>query len=361
MKKNAYDDENNGAKGSAIRMFNNFRLLGVTLAMLAASMMILAAGPLFAQVQEVRDKVPTPLRELTFDHASVDEAFDSKAAFEMLERLCEIGPRPSASDGMREQQRLLVEYFNHLDAANAFQEFECKHPLTQRPVTLSNFAVRFHPDRKKRLLFCCHYDTRPFPDQDRKNPQGRFIGANDGASGVAFLCELARHVQMLDGKYGFDFVFFDGEELVYEARRDPMFLGSTYFAETYAKGKWDRKYDYAILVDMIGDRDLQIYYEGNSLEMAPRLTKSIWSVAAQMKAKPFIAEVKHKIRDDHLPLNTIAKIATCDIIDFDYPNPTLGNAYWHTEADIPENCSAESLQVVGDVLKQWLKELQKIQ
>ena len=103
------------------------------------------------------------------------------------------------------------------------------------------------------------------------------------------------------------------------------------------------KLNYAILVDMIGDKELEIYYEGNSLQMASRLTRSIWSVANEIGVQEFKTKERHKIRDDHLPLNSIARIPTCDIIDFDYPRIGSENKYWHTQQDIPKNCSAESL------------------
>ena len=192
------------------------------------------------------------------------------------------------------------------------------------------------------------------------NPQGEFIGANDGASGVAFLFELGRHMADLPGKYGIDFVFFDGEEFVYVYRRDPMFLGSTHFANQYAARRHDVKYTYGILVDMIADKNLELYYEGNSLGYARRLTRSIWSVADDLGVEEFKPKERHKIRDDHLPLNSIAKIPTCDIIDFDYPVADGRNAFWHTQQDIPENCSAESLEKVGRVLLEWLRRMGKL-
>ena len=155
-------------------------------------------------------------------------------------------------------------------------------------------------------------------------------------------------------------IFFDGEELVFVAGRDPMFLGSQYFAQQYANRNWDVEYQFGILVDMIGDKDLQIYYEGNSLKLAGRITKSVWAVAKQLEVKEFIAKQKHIIRDDHLALNEIARIPTCDIIDFDYPNEQTGNQFWHTEQDTPDKCSAESLNKVGKVLLEWLRQLQKL-
>lgn len=294
------------------------------------------------------------------ERAEVGAAFDRDLSYAALKAVCEIGTRVSGSDGMRTQQQRLTEYFRGLDAEVLSQRFQVRHPLDGSAVTMTNLCVRWHPERKKRTLICCHYDTRPFPDRDPADPRGLFLGANDGAGGVGLLAELGRHMAGMEGKWGVDFVFFDGEELVYVAGRDPMFLGSQYFAQQYADRNWDVKYQHGILVDMIADRDLQIYFEKNSFKSAPRICKSIWSVARELGVKEFIAEERHQIRDDHLPLNEIARIPTCDIIDFDYPNPQRPNEYWHTMQDRPENCSAESLGKVGGVLLEWLRQLQKL-
>jgi Zn-dependent M28 family amino/carboxypeptidase len=135
-----------------------------------------------------------------------------------------------------------------------------------------------------------------------------------------------------------------------------MFLGSTHFAREYAAGRVRAKYVAGVLVDMVADKQLQIYYEGNSLRRAPRVTRDLWDIADRLKIKEFIPERRHSIRDDHLPLIQIARIPVCDIIDFDFP--VDGNAYWHTEQDTLENCSADSLGKVGQVVLQWLREMQ---
>ena len=282
--------------------------------------------------------------------------FDAQASFQFLEEVCEIGPRISGSEGMTKQQQYLKKHFESIEGAVYFQSFYARHPRDGRQIELKNQLVRWHPNREKRLLICCHYDTRPFPDQDPVNPRGVFIGANDGGSGVALLCELGKHVANLEGPFGVDFVFFDGEEFVFVNKRDPMFLGSTHFAREYAAGRIRAKYVAGVLVDMVADKNLEIYYERNSLKKAPRVTRDLWAIAGKLGIKEFVPKPRHKIRDDHLPLNQIARIPTCDIIDFDFP--VEGNGYWHTEKDVVSNCSAESLGKVGSVVLEWLREMQ---
>lgn len=291
--------------------------------------------------------------------APADGEFNQDFAFGHLKAFCSLGSRMSTSTGMQQQQQMLQKHFKALGAQVGFQNFNVNDPRFAQQATLSNLVVRFHPKRTKRLMLCCHYDTRPFPDRDPVNPQGLFVGANDGASGAAFLCELGRHIPNQEGPLGFDFVFFDGEEFVY-TRQDQMFLGSTFFAQQYAQRKWDVKYEYAVLVDMIGDKDLQLKMEVNSLNMARDLTKMIWSIAKDMDVREFRAVKGHIIKDDHLPLNQIAGIKTCDIIDFDYPNSRRPNHFWHTTQDSVENCSAESLHKVGKVMLEWTRRMQTL-
>ena len=287
--------------------------------------------------------------------------FDGNKAWQHLQAVCNIGPRISTSPGMLQQQRYLEKHFKANGGEVLKQEFAALSPFNGARVALHNLMVRYNTDRKRRLLICCHYDTRPFPDRDKQNPRSVFIGANDGGSGVALLCELGRHLADMDGPWGVDLLFFDGEEFVI-GRQHPMFLGSTFFAKQYAAGKILWKYEYGVLVDMVADKDLQIYFEKNSLKKGPdRLTRSIWGTAQRLGVTEFKPQARHIIKDDHLPLNNIARIPTCDIIDFDYPNPNAGNVIWHTTQDTIENCSQDSLHRVGAVVLEWIREMQNIQ
>ena len=285
--------------------------------------------------------------------------FNGRRAFQYLEDICKIGRRVSGSEGMRRQQAMLRKHFEQLGGRVRLQQFDVRHPQDGSRVTMGNMIVQWHPDRKERVLLCAHYDTRPFPDED-PDPRKRkdlFLGANDGGSGTAVLCEMAHYMPDLKGKYGVDFVLFDGEELVFDSQRDPFFLGSTHFAQDYRRNPPAHRYKFGILLDMVGDRELQIYREQNSRRFAPRLLNDVWNVAADLGVEEFIPRTRHTVNDDHLPLNRIAKIPTIDIIDFDYPRPGLRRSYWHTTADTPDKCSALSLAKVGWVVLEWLKRL----
>ncbi len=290
-----------------------------------------------------------------------DIPFDGERALRMLDSICALGPRFSGSPGMARQQQLLTDHFRSLGASVNRQTFQVRHPLDGSPVPMVNLIAEWHPERKVRILVCTHYDTRPLPDQDpdpEKRKSGTFLGANDGASGVAVLAELAYHMPALGGTYGVDFALFDGEEFIFNERRDRYFLGSEYFARQYLASAPSHQYRWGVLLDMVGDTHLNIYQEPYSMSWRDTrpLVRDIWNTAQRLGVTEFIPRIGGQwIRDDHLMLHDIAKIPTCDVIDFDYAPPASRRSYWHTEADTPDKCSALSLAKVGWVILEWIK------
>jgi glutaminyl-peptide cyclotransferase len=162
--------------------------------------------------------------------------------------------------------------------------------------------------------------------------------------------ELGRSMPGLKGKLGVDLVFFYGEEIIFQEKRDPYFIGAEYFATDYANHPPKYRYRWGVLLDMVGDADLQIYPDRNSVswEDTQPLVKQIWDTAHRLGVREFVSSKRFDVLDDHLKLHEIARIPCCDIIDFKYPA-------WHTQADTPERCSALSLAKVGWVLEEWLK------
>ena len=280
--------------------------------------------------------------------------FSGTRAMEYLEAICELGPRPSGSEGMKKQRELLIRHFQKAGATVFRQAFRSRDGRNGDWVRMENLIVSWHPERNDRVLLGAHYDTRPYPDRDRRDPRGIFLGANDGASGVAVLMELADSVAELKGTVGVDFVLFDAEEYVFEERRDSYCLGSLFFARQYASSRKAGTISYAyrcgVILDMVGDRNLTIWQEQQSVDWHDTrpVVESIWATAKQLQIQEFVPRPKYLINDDHVPLRMTGGIPTCDIIDFDYP-------HWHTTQDIPENCSAHSLGLVGRVILSWLQ------
>ncbi len=222
-----------------------------------------------------------------------------------------------------------------------------------------NLIGSWFPDRLDRVVLGAHYDTRPNPDEDpdpakRKQP---FIGANDGASGVALLMEIANTLKDSPTPWGVDLVLFDGEEWfrlrARKGLRRRVFPGPRRpLAREYAQAQRSRKrgiphYSFGIVLDMVGDKDLTVDQEPYSVDFAPKLVRDVWSVAKALKVTQFRDRLgRVHVTDDHLPLYN-SGIPAIDIIDFDYP-------HWHTATDLPENCSPESLEAVGKVVTAWL-------
>lgn len=274
---------------------------------------------------------------------------DAERCFKYLNQVCDIGTRFSGSPGMEKQQKLITDHFSKFGCQVQLQPFDAPHPLNGQPVRMNNIIISWQPEAAERVILCAHYDTRPYPDRETSPTarRGVFVGANDGASGVALFMEMAHHMEQIKPTIGVDFVLFDGEELVYD-RQGKYFLGSEHFARRYRDEPPKYQYRYGVLIDMIADKELAIYYEKNSMDYAPELAKSIWSTAQKLRVTEFKPRTRHEIQDDHLPLNDVARIPTIDIIDFDY-------AHWHTRKDIPANCSGESMAKVGHVLLEWLQ------
>ncbi len=198
-----------------------------------------------------------------------------------------------------------------------------------------------------RVVLLAHWDTRPTADQelDPAKQAQPIPGADDGASGIAVLLELARVLKASPAKVGVMYVMLDGEDL--GPGLDEMFLG----ASALAKSLPSPKPDYGILLDMIGNRGVVVPKEPNSEKYAPRLENSLYSFAEKIGLKAtFPDAVGPEIEDDHLPLNAVG-LPTIDLIDFNGYAP-----YWHTLSDTPDKCSPDSLQKVGFLLQEWLRQ-----
>jgi Zn-dependent M28 family amino/carboxypeptidase len=162
----------------------------------------------------------------------------------------------------------------------------------------------------------------------------------------------------LEGPFGVDFVLFDAEEFIFDANRDKYFLGSEHFARQYVADPPLHRYRAGVLLDMVGDAHMDFYQERNSLFHARGLVNEIWDTAKRLGVREFVSRPGYEIKDDHLALNTIARIPTCDVIDFDYPRPRAAS-YWHTQADTPDKCSPLSLAKVGWVMLEWLQGIEQ--
>ncbi|MFB3882244.1 MAG: M28 family peptidase [Armatimonadota bacterium] len=260
-------------------------------------------------------------------------AFDAGRAYRDLVRQCEFGPRVPGTESHAQCGLWLAKKLRECGAEVQIQALLVT--LDERPVQLTNVVATFNPKGKKHVLLCGHWDTRPKADRDPSvaNRQSPVPGANDGASGVAVLLEVARALKAQPPKGRVTIALFDGED--YGPTADRMFLGSRQFAKSY-KGP---KVSWGVLLDMVGDRELRIPIEQASEKSAPAVVERVWRAAARAGSTAFVRERGQAVMDDHVFLLREG-IPCIDVIDFDYP-------YWHTTADTPDKCSAESLGQVG--------------
>ena len=268
--------------------------------------------------------------------------FNAARAYRDLVKQCDFGPRVPGTPAHERCADWLVAQLKPLAHSVTRQRFTTT--VNGTTLHLTNIVATFNPKGTGDVLLCAHWDTRPRAECDA-DPAKRgqpILGANDGASGVAVLLEIARALQAHPPRQQVTLVLFDGED--YGRAVEGMFLGSRYFARQYA----GRPPDWAALLDMVGDKDLRLPQEAISLARAPQVVTRIWAAAARAGSTAFVPARGESILDDHVPL--LERGLPCvDIIDFTYPS-------WHTTADTPDKCSAESLGQVGRALLKALAE-----
>jgi glutaminyl-peptide cyclotransferase len=265
------------------------------------------------------------------------QTFSGEAAFSLAQEFLEFGPRVSGTEANRRAGDWIQEQLK--EAGWAVFEDEGEYMDT---------AVRNIAGRKGGgpvVILGAHYDSRRCADQPQGGCAEPVLGANDGASGIAVLLELA-HTLELDWKTRQVWlVFFDAEDNGHLDGWD-WIAGSRQFAlRVEAARAAGEEFSAMVLLDMIGDADLQIYYEGNS---DPALREEIWLAAKSLGfAEYFIPTHKFTMLDDHIPFRDLG-IPSVDIIDFEYP-------YWHTTRDTLDKISAGSLERVGRTVEAWLE------
>jgi glutaminyl-peptide cyclotransferase len=266
--------------------------------------------------------------------------FDGPRAFSYVEQQLAFGPRVPNTAGHRNMGDWLDAELRRRADTVIVQAFTHR---TARGETLAlrNFFARFRPEATERVLFLAHWDTRPKADKSRNLGQQQLpvAGANDGASGVAVLLGMADALKARAPALGVDLLFVDGEDYGDFSDTTETLIGSRYFAHRLPPGYPPL---YAVLFDMVGDKDLEILQEGNSVAYAPEVVQRVWATAERLGyGRVFVSRVGESFTDDHIPLQQ-AGIRAIDVIDFTYP-------YHHTTEDTIDKVSAASLKIVGDV------------
>lgn len=274
--------------------------------------------------------------------------FDADSAFAFLKTQLDFGPRHPNSPGHAATRDWLVERLREASGGQVFaQDFSVDG--YGETLSLTNVIAAFNPAAESRILLCAHWDTRPRSDRDPDSSKHSqpLLGANDGASGVAVLLELARLFRDHPPPIGVDIVLFDGEDYGLETDIDRYFLGSRHWsANPPVPGYMPR---FGILLDMVGGRGARFPKEGFSMRYASPAVDEIWRIAAVMgHASLFLDESGAPVADDHMILNQVYGLPTLNIIHHPFPD------VWHTADDTIEHIDPSTLRAVGDVLVEFI-------
>src|SRR5947207_11281687 len=226
-------------------------------------------------------------------------SFDAGLAFENLKTLCNFGPRNHGSDGKARAEKWIQEKLTEAGAEVSLHEFNYTPVQSQNAEHFINIVGRIRPTAEPRVMIGTHYDTRSWADHDpnkelRSTP---IIGANDGASGVAVLLEMARIWKNDPPPVGVDLIFFDGEDFGRAGAEDDYFIGS----KAWARDHPDYKPVWGIVLDMIGDSSLQIRKERISAEKARRIVQRVGEAAERVRSTAFVDKKSGAVSDDHAP------------------------------------------------------------
>jgi Zn-dependent M28 family amino/carboxypeptidase len=269
--------------------------------------------------------------------------FSGAEALEFTKHLVSFGPRPSGSEAIRKTQSYILGELKAMGCQVTQDDFTGSTPLGQMP--MKNIIARFPGKSGKTVVITGHYDTKSMPGTF-------FVGANDGGSSAGFLLEMAKALAHEPRKDEVLLIWFDGEEAVAQWSEYDSLYGSRHLAERWAGDGTLAHIKALINVDMIGDRNLDILKDMSS---AGPLRELVWSVADRLGYGKHFLRYDSSVEDDHIPFLRRG-VNALDLIDLDYgPN----NSYWHTDQDTVDKLSAESLQIVGRVVAETVKELER--
>ena len=284
-------------------------------------------------------------------------AFDADSAWVFVENQVKFGPRVPNSEAHVACGNYLASELKRFGA----QVYEQEATLTAYNGTqlkAKNIIGSYNPENSKRVLLFAHWDSRPYADHDKDpaNHKKPIDGADDGASGVGVLLEMARQFSIKSPAIGIDIIFFDAEdygtpEFVKEYKENTWCLGAQFWAKNpHVKGY---KADFGILLDMVGAKNASFFKEATSMRYAPQIVEEVWSTARDLGyGKFFINAEGGAITDDHQYVILGRNIPCIDII---YTDPESDNGFgphWHTQNDTMDNIDRETLKAVGQTVLQ---------
>ena len=279
---------------------------------------------------------------------AIDSEKYSRIIWKYLEELCAFGPRNPGSEGYLKTIELIREVGEKYADRVVEKPFLVQASEGEK-IRMVNLELQFAgTEGGAPILIGSHFDTRPFADQET-DPEKKIrpiLGANDGGSSTAVLLGLAHYLFQHPAPRPVHLVFFDGEDFGASGSGLNL-LGSTYYAQSLLKVDRQSWPYWVLILDMIGDKDLQIFKETYSMKGSGRFLDKIYSISEKQKVSSFKPQSKYTILDDHFPFHKMGIPATV-LIDFDYP-------YWHTLEDTLDKCSPESMFSVFSVVTETIQ------
>ena len=316
---------------------------------------------LFSCEEETNTNTPLQTEEETVETRITPPPFNADSALLFTQQQVDFGPRVPNSEAHAKCAEFLVNKLTRYGAEVIVQEADAK-AFNGATLHMKNIIGQFSPEKTKRILLCAHWDTRPFADKDQdKTQQGNPIdGANDGASGVGVLLEIARAFQQKSPNYGVDIIFFDAEDYGaldftmgnfqdYRSTELTWCLGSQHWGKNPHKPNYTAKY--GILLDMVGAKNAIFPKEGYSLQYASKLVNYVWNRAEDLGYGNYFQKrvMQGALTDDHVFINKYAGIPTIDIIHYNLENNGFGY-FHHTHQDNMDVIDPNTLKAVGDVV-----------
>lgn len=302
------------------------------------------------QKEDISDK------EEPFKKAVNVPEFSADSAYQYIQKQVNFGPRVPNTRPHTETGNYLIEKLKSYGATVIEQQFEAEAYDGTR-LYLRNIIASFQPEKSKRILLAAHWDTRPFADKDDENTSEPIAGANDGGSGVGVLLEIARVISQNEGPdVGIDIILFDGEDYgapdaskgTLQGPSDQTWcLGSQYWSRNKHQANYVAYY--GILLDMVGAKNSTFFREGVSMQYAPKIVERVWDTAHRLGYGSFFSyQTAGQLVDDHLFVNSIAKIPMIDIVHF-RPEAGFGD-YHHTHEDNMDLVDKTVLKAVGETV-----------
>lgn len=275
-------------------------------------------------------------------------AFNADSAFYFVKTQVDFGPRVTNSEAAKKCGDWMVKELKKY-ADNVIEQKTKITNFDGRQLNVRNIIAEINPKAEKRILLCAHWDSRPYADQDAANQDKPILGANDGASGVGVLMQVAQTLKNVPPSVGVDIVLFDAEDLGKSEHENSFCLGSQYWSNNLHKPNY--KATFGILLDMVGAPEAKFAWEQVSVENAQPVLQQVWQTAHNLGfSNYFMYYQKGGIIDDHYYVNKNTGIPTIDIIHYDAASQTGFPTHWHTHSDNMNVIDKNTLRAVGQTL-----------